>query len=407
MAAGRPSPPAAAGTTTTTTAQNHHVLIVGATGLLGRAVVDHFSSLAGWAVSSIARRPLQGVHRSTHYQVDLTDSDLCDRVLRTASCQLRGVTQIIYTALYGSDVWDEGERRINLAMLQNVLQPMLAIASNNLQRVDLMQGRKAYPSQDLQHWPAKEQHTSEDGSSSVSDQTAVWRNGKSWYFDQQKYVSDQSDAAGGRWSWTAWRPPAVIGFAPGAPLSCVAAVGAHAVIMRELGQPLAFPGGVALAKQACDVRVLARAFEWAGTGKHPAARNTALNITNGDTMVWTAVYPRIAKLFRMEYAAAQPMKLAEEMPRYSAVWEKIVEKYRLRQLSLRDLVGDSWGFTDNSMGGWGVVAPDSSSPDHLSIGVLLSTIKLMQAGFHTVMDSEDSVLYWLRYMQEQNYLPTY
>ena len=37
-----------------------HILIVGATGLLGRAVVDHFCALDGWTVTSIARRQLQG-----------------------------------------------------------------------------------------------------------------------------------------------------------------------------------------------------------------------------------------------------------------------------------------------------------------------------------------------------------
>lgn len=337
--------------------------------------------------------------------MDLTDSESCDRVLRRASNQLRGVTQIVYTALYGSNVWDNEERRINLSMLQNVLRPMMDI-SPNLKHVDLMQGRKAYPAQDLHRWPAKEQHTSENGSVSAFNEAAVWSNGRSWYFDQQAYLSDQADAAGGRWSWTAWRPPAIIGFAPGAPLSCVAAVGAHAAIMRELGRPLAFPGGVALAKQICDVRVLARAFEWAGSEDGLAARNTAFNITNGDTMVWTAVYPRIAKLFKMQHVAAQPMQLAKEMPRYSAIWDRIVEKYRLQKLRLRELVGDSWRFTDNSMGGWGAAAP-GSRPDQLSVGVLMSTIKLMQAGFCTVIDSEESVLQWLRYMQEHKYLPTY
>lgn len=85
--------------------------------------------------------------------------------------------------------------------------------------------------------------------------------------------------------------------------------------MRELGRPLAFPGHVALAKQACDVRTLAAAFEWAGSSD--AAENTAFNITNGDTMVWTSIYPRIAELFGMDAVAAEPMQLAQEMPKYA------------------------------------------------------------------------------------------
>ncbi len=79
----------------------------------------------------------------------------------------------------------------------------------------------------------------------------------------------------------------------------------------------ALPGNVALAKQACDVRVLAKAFEWAGAeGGFAAAANTAFNITNGDTMVWTALYPKIAALFGMQSAETpQPMELAKEMPK--------------------------------------------------------------------------------------------
>ena len=137
--------------------REQHVLVVGATGLLGRAVVDRFRAREGWAVSSIARRELQGEHSSTHYQLDLTDAERCRSVLSSAP-ELAGVTQIVFTALYGSDVWDAEERDVNLAMLQNVVTPMLGVA-RGLRHVDLMQGRKAYPSQDLVNWPAKEQHT--------------------------------------------------------------------------------------------------------------------------------------------------------------------------------------------------------------------------------------------------------
>lgn len=122
-----------------------HVLVVGATGLLGRAVVDHFGALEGWAVSSIARRELQGEHSSAHYQLDLTDAEQCRSVLGSAA-ELATVTQVVFTALFRNDVWDPEERKVNLAMLQNVLTPMLGVA-RGLRHVDLMQGRKAYPSQ--------------------------------------------------------------------------------------------------------------------------------------------------------------------------------------------------------------------------------------------------------------------
>ena len=80
--------------------------------------------------------------------------------------------------------------------------------------------------------------------------------------------------------------------------------------------------------------------------------------------------------------------------RYAEVWDRIVTKHKLQKLSLDDLVGDSWEFTDNSFGGWGVVeqrsavmardsagsSSDEQPPSELKIGVLLSMIKLMKAG---------------------------
>lgn len=76
-------------------------------------------------------------------------------------------------------------------------EPVLEVAKGTLRHVDLMQGRKAYPSQvrpdptsarwlsstnytgaccqDLLHWPAKESHTSEDGSDTASAKTSIWR----------------------------------------------------------------------------------------------------------------------------------------------------------------------------------------------------------------------------------------
>lgn len=72
--------------------------------------------------------------------------------------------------------------------------------------------------------------------------------------------------------------------------------------------------------------------------------------------------------------------------RYADVWDRIVAKHNLQKLSLDDLVGSSWQFTDNSLGGWGVLSAGSSSeesaPSELKVGVLLSTIKLMRAGAH-------------------------
>jgi hypothetical protein len=68
---------------------------------------------------------------------------------------------------------------------------------------------------------------SQDGSTTASEKTEVWKNGESWYFDQEAWIAAQCEAQPQRattapWTWTAWRPPAIIGFAPGAPVSGIA-----------------------------------------------------------------------------------------------------------------------------------------------------------------------------------------
>ena len=143
------------------------------------------------------------------------------------------MTQVVFTALYGNDVWDEEERKVNLAMLQNVLvsttptpprptrltpqtpPALLATRSPTLTAVwswgrsrcwrwrrarcatstSCRAGRPTLPRcghaphlldgshqqiagaccQDLLHWPAKESHTSEDGSDTASAKTSIWR----------------------------------------------------------------------------------------------------------------------------------------------------------------------------------------------------------------------------------------
>jgi len=127
-------------------------------------------------------------------------------------------------------------------------------------------------------WPLKERHPRHDTE-------------PNWYFTQEDLLQElQAARSDTSWRWTVWRPPTVLGFVPGAPLSMVAAVGvctcslawrplkarvasssgasqklrrADAAVMRELGRPLCYPGGPPVAKQLCDSRLQARGFAWA------------------------------------------------------------------------------------------------------------------------------------------------
>ena len=54
----------------------------------------------------------------------------------------------------------------------------------------------------------------------------------------------------------------------------------------------------------------------------------------------------------MEVGPPTPLALEAAMPPLSAVWDRVVEKHNLQKISMEDLVGNSWRFTDiNWQGG--------------------------------------------------------
>ena len=99
----------------------------------------------------------------------------------------------------------------------------------------------------------------------------------------------------------------------------------------------------------------------------------------------------------MEVGPPQPLSLAEEMPKREAEWAVIVKKYNLRTpASLKDYVGQSFIFTDLIF---------AQGVDRLPPSMLVSTIKVRQAGFYDCMDTEDMFRKWFRRFQELQLLP--
>jgi hypothetical protein len=61
-----------------------------------------------------------------------------------------------------------------------------------------------------------------------------------FYYDQEDYLVERS--AGKTWSWTAFRPSSICGFAVGNPMNMAAVIAVYASLCRELRLPLRFPG---------------------------------------------------------------------------------------------------------------------------------------------------------------------
>lgn len=340
--------------------------------------MEHFAALPDWQVTAVSRRPPPAIKGVSHLALDLTDAKACRKTLAA----LPQLTHVLFAALYEKPElisgWrDPDQMAVNFAMLRNLLDGLEPVA-RGLAHITIMQGTKAYGSHiEPMPVPAKERwprHPHEN-----------------FYWLQEDLLRQRQPKS--TWTFSILRPQLVLGYAVSSPMNIIAAIGAYAAIMRELGRPLCFPGGGRHVNGGSDSRLIARAVEFAGT--HAVAANQTYNVVNGDALVWQDIWPAIARHFGMAHGDPAPLNLTREMPAFEPVWRRTVERHGLRDLSLSGLVGSSWQFTDRAFA-YGNEMPRDS---------VMSPIKLRQAGFSDCFDTEDAVLYWLSKMQKMRLLP--
>jgi nucleoside-diphosphate-sugar epimerase len=213
-----------------------------------------------------------------------------------------------------------------------------------------------------------------------------------FYWLQEDYIRGAQAGAG--WSFTIWRPQIVFGGAVGVAMNLIPILGAYAAICRELGQPFRCPGVHDNLIEAVDTDLIARALAWAAEA--PATRNETFNITNGDVMAWPNVWPAIAEAVGLEPAFGEPLSLARFLPAHAQTWDRVVEKHNLRRVPMADLLGESHHYAD-LLFSYGAEQPLPS--------ILVSTIKLRQAGFGDCIDTEVMFKTWLGRLVERGILP--
>ena len=358
--------------------KKHTILIAGASGVVGAAAVEHFASLPDWEVIALSRRPVALPEGVRHLSVDLANEADC----RRAGPDLAGVTHLMFAALFELPElvagWrDARQMAVNEAMLRHLMDTLQAHAKG-LRHVTLMQGTKAYGGHvEPAPVPCKERWPRHDHAN--------------FYWLQEDLLRERQPKAA--WGFTVLRPQLVFGYAVSSPMNIIAALGAYAAVQRELGRPLSFPGGGRYINAGSDSRLIARAAEFAAT--HEVAANETYNVVNGDALVWQDLWASIATRFGMDAGGHEPLCLTTEMPKQEAAWARVVERHRLKPLTLEQLIGSSWQFTDRALA-HGIAQPAHS---------VLSGIKLRQHGFHGCEDSEDSVHFWLERMQRNQLLP--
>ncbi|MGF1650890.1 MAG: SDR family oxidoreductase [Hyphomicrobiaceae bacterium] len=344
-------------------------VVVGALGVIGRAIVEHLSARADWRVIGLSRRAPDFISRAEFISVDLLDRPDAERKL----AGLTDVTHIFYCAFQPRPTWAEHSAP-NLALLVNAVEP-IAAASPALEHVTLIEGNKIYGSHlGPFKTPARE-----------TDPPHMPPN---FYYDQETWLRRfQSQKP---WHWTVLRPHTVCGFAIGSPMNLMSVLAVYAAISKELGLPLRFPGpetAYRIVYQLTDGNLLAKSMHWAATS--PAARNEVFNVTNGDFYRWCNVWPRIAEAFEMDWAPPQAIKLADFMPDKAGLWDEMVARHGLTPHAYTDVA--NWAFADYIF--------------HTTYDVMSSTTKIRLAGFLEFDDTEDMMIRHLADLRARRIVP--
>ena len=354
-----------------------HVLITGATGLVGRAAMEHFAR-AGYKTTAVSRRRPFDTYGANFVPVDLADERAC----REAFAKLGDVTQIVFAALHeepdlvaGWTNPDHVDR--NGAMLRNTIEA-IAPHAPGLRNVVVLQGPKAYGAHVKRMTIGAREDRDED------------RSVPNFYWAQEDYIRDRQ--TGQDWGWTILRPSFVIGMAVGGAMNILSALGVYAALLKQRGEPLHFPGAYGTVSVPTDTDLMARAFEWAGQAE--AARNQVFNIANGELFSFGEMWPVIADAFGMAVGEDRRFVFTEQMPSQSDEWHAIRGRHALIAPGLNEFLGQSMQFADFIFARGTPGLPGA-----------ISTVKLQNAGFTEAMYADDMFCKWIAKYQNAKLIP--
>jgi nucleoside-diphosphate-sugar epimerase len=332
--------------------QNRIALVLGGTGMIGSNLMQLLDATEGWSSIAVSRRIPHFSMRGRHIACDLSNIDDCETKLK----DLDGVTHVFYCGHTPGIEWVNKSGK-DADIFRNALT-VLESRLPRLQHVCLLQGSKYYG----RHLGPFKTPAKEDDPRHMPP---------NFYYTQQDFLVQLSK--GKPWSWSCPRPHIVCGYAKSF-LNLVKPLAVYAVISRELGLPLRYPGNEGAYRAlhcATDVGLLARAMVWMSTT--PQCAGEAFNVVNGDNFRWQYLWPKLAHYFEMECGLVQEIRLAEMMADKEALWNEMVKKYELATNSWKEVA--DWAYADYAF------APHWD--------VVLDTTKLRKFGFHDYVDSEE------------------
>jgi nucleoside-diphosphate-sugar epimerase len=297
-------------------------LVAGASGLIGRRIVEHLIATGGWDIIGLARSPRTspGVR---WIAVDLNDAADCAHKLA-----LPEITHLFYAARYDHPEGVPESVEINAAMLENVVKAVEP--AGELKHVHAVHGSKYYGTQlGPVEVPLTEQ--------------SPRANNRNFYFQQEDFL--RAHSTGKSWGWSTSRPHSFCDPAIDYARSASMVIAVYAAVQRELGLPLDFPGTTAsfeVPNQFTDTALLARAIVW--MANEPRCANQSFNVVNGDYPRWADLWPGIAQCFGMRAGAASNVKLATYMADKGPVWDRVVKTHGLKPTRLETVA--LWPYGD-------------------------------------------------------------
>ena len=345
-------------------------LVAGASGVVGRRLAEYLATQPDWRVVGLARRAVIQPIGCCVLAVDLTNV----AEVRALAARLKEVTHLFYCARFPHRAAEPEPVAENLAMLRNLVAALEPVA-RGLEHVHLVQGSKYYGSElGPYKTPAKE-----------SDPRVPVAN---WYYSQEDWIIERARSR--RWSWSASRPHGVCDHALEIARSIARVIAVYAALLKESGAPLYFPGSEANFRalyQCTDATLLARAMTWIAT--QPQCANEPFNVTNGDNIRWSNLWPRFAEFFGMTAGPVRAIRMACEMQDKAPLWERIVTKYDLVPTPYAQTALWSYGdFVFNS--GYDIIS---------------DTLKLRRTGFCELVDTEAMFMRLFEHLRRNRIIP--
>ena len=344
----------------------NHILIAGASGVIGQAVLDAFVA-AGWQASTVSRSTTPP-SAQPHLSADLADPASLARHTQA----LASVTHLFYSALK-PDPDPATEANENAAMFEHLVNA-LRTAGAKLERITFVQGGKVYGAQlGVYKTPARE-----DDSRHFPPNL---------YFRHEDFAR-ALEAEG--IPWTALRPDIVVGHSLGSAMNLGNLIGLYGALCRETGTAMQFPGPERAYRNALvnvtSAELIGEAALWAVENK----ADGAYNITNGDVFRWSHVWPKLAAWFGVEVGEPQPISLAQRIEAMRPVWQQLAAREGLAETDIDRIALGAFG----------------DFIFHVETDAIFDLTKARQAGFsNMVLRSDDAFIAHLEGMRARKLIP--